>query len=143
MLGKSNKYIKPDSYFTTLVSFMSSFSEIIPERYQNMSMMIMSAIWPRNLIAKVLPNLLYYLRRTLSDFPLKLFLLLNHMFKMLMSWKRLPFTENHLSYVIILAIRLNCFYRPISRFHLKVRGSLWPGFTIIGSYVIILAIRLN
>jgi len=44
MLGKSNKYIKPDSYFTTLVSFMSSFSEIIPERYQNMSMMIMSAI---------------------------------------------------------------------------------------------------
>jgi len=29
------------------------------------------------------------------------------MFKMLMSWKNLPLTENHLTYVIILAIRLN------------------------------------
>ena len=27
---------------------------------------------------------------------------------MLMSWKKLPFTENHLIYVIIFVIRLNC-----------------------------------
>jgi len=41
------------------------------------------------------------------------------MFKWLMSWKSLPFTENNLSYVIILAVRLNCFDRPISSLHLK------------------------